>query len=108
MEPAGIKDRNHLPPTSAVCKSTMNENNVFHGLLLRLCVTNAGKSAGNYHASGKEIFSDLHCHPSPNLTVDLLADYDLLVESLVRRLQTGTKKYRSCCLPVPPIQMLLR
>jgi hypothetical protein len=48
----------------------MNENNVIHGLLLRLCVINAGESAGNHQASGKQIFSDLHCHLSPDLTVN--------------------------------------
>ena len=51
-----------------------------HGLLLRLCVINVGESAGHHHAPGKQIFSDLHCHPSSDLTVILLVDNDLLID----------------------------
>src|SRR5260370_14210017 len=82
MEAAGFKDGNILSPTGTVCKSTVNENNVLHGVLLRLCLINAGESAGNHHASGQQIFCDLHCHSSPDLTVYLLVCFDLLVDSL--------------------------
>src|SRR5580692_10751420 len=87
MEPAGFKDRNNLPPTGTVCESTMNENNVLHGLLLRLCLINGDESAGNHQASGKQIFYDLHCHLSPDIIVYLLVDFDLL---------TSNKAVHSC------------
>jgi hypothetical protein len=41
-----------LPPTGTVCKSTMKENNILYGRLLRLGLINAGESAGKHHASG--------------------------------------------------------
>ena len=55
-----FKDWNDLGPTGAVREGPVDEDNIFHGSLLRLSICGAGERCGRSDASCENSFGDSH------------------------------------------------